>query len=543
MASGVSDLDDGGGGDELLEFVESHLAAFSPCEGLRGAGELMERVGDVGEVLNEGAVIVELLFSNDGENFAKVFEVGFEVGAKDDNIIKVDHDTNFEEVTKDVIHGRFKCGGGIGEFEGHHEELVVPEARAKDSLVGVLLVDADLVEATAEINLGEILGSTETIKKLGYAREWVLVLDHDPVQGTVVCAHAEFRGAVLLNEETVGSEGGGARLNEFFLKEFNKLSLHLLGLGDGELVLRATRRRVAELEINGVGYTALVMKLSVAPISRRVRNFTVNAPRETGMNLSWNCADPAQAEEIIVLRRRCSRPNLMSRLWRACCSTRSVKVVADGLGRRVEEHVAVEGSSDGIGDIVGRGAGGVDCDAWRLSGGIELVRGGGGGGVLEGDVVEEARAGRGRLEVDMRGFDSGGMVDDYVTAGVFALGERGGGVTTVEVVVDKDGGDVDVDVEAEACLEEGVAWGVEEGGVVVVTTVMARVFPSSVVTRSEMAAMVVLMESREDWRAINVRRKVASSGVAMVEVGGLPASSWAMLSTESGRRSDMLMDD
>ncbi|GBG78024.1 hypothetical protein CBR_g25958 [Chara braunii] len=120
---------------------------------------------------------------------------------------------------------------------------------------------------------------------------------------------------------------------------------------------------------------------------------------------------------------------------------------------------------------------------------------------------------------------------------------KGGGVATVEVVVDEHGDDVDVEVEAEACPEEGVVWGVEEGGVVVVTTVMVRVFPSSAVTASEMAAMVVLMESREDWRAVNVRRKVASSGVAMVEVGGLPASSRAMLSMEPERRSDMLMDD
>ncbi|GBG72919.1 hypothetical protein CBR_g12640 [Chara braunii] len=170
----------------------------------------------------------------DGENFAKVFEMGFEGGAKDEDIIKVDHDTDFEEVAKDVIHGRLECDGGIGESEGHHKELVVPEARAKGGLVGVLLADADLVEAIAEINLGEILGSTEASKKLGYAREWVLVLDRDPVQGTVVCAHAEFRGAVLLNEETAGSEGGGARLNESFLKEFIKLSLHLFGLGDGD---------------------------------------------------------------------------------------------------------------------------------------------------------------------------------------------------------------------------------------------------------------------------------------------------------------------
>ncbi|GBG88209.1 hypothetical protein CBR_g46777 [Chara braunii] len=69
---------------------------------------------------------------------------------------------------------------------------------------------------------------------------------------------------------------------------------------------------------------------------------------------------------------------------------------------------------------------------------------------------------------------------------------------------------VGVEVEAEACSEEGVGWGVEEGGVVVVTTVMSGEFPSSVVTRSEMAAMVVLMVAREDLRAVDVWRIVAS---------------------------------
>ncbi|GBG70793.1 hypothetical protein CBR_g8093 [Chara braunii] len=270
MASGVSDLEDGGGGDELLELVESGLVSFSPCKGLSGAGGGRWELGEGGDLFGVHAdtvdrdtvttvfyargskctlaeLGVELLFSKDGENFAKVFEVGFEGGAKDEDIInlKVDHDTDFEEVAKDMIHGRLECGGGIGEFEGHHEELIVPKVRAKGDLVGVLLAYADLVEATAEINLGEILGSAEAIKKLGYAREWVLVLDRDPVQGTVVCAHAEFRGVVLLNEETTGSERGGARLNEAFLKEFIKLSLHLFGLGDGELVRGATRRRVA----------------------------------------------------------------------------------------------------------------------------------------------------------------------------------------------------------------------------------------------------------------------------------------------------------
>ncbi|GBG79470.1 hypothetical protein CBR_g29616 [Chara braunii] len=151
------------------------------------------------------------------------------------------------------------------------------------------------------------------------------------------------------------------------------------------------------------------------------------------------------------------------------------------------------------------------------------------------------------VEVDKRGFDWGGMVDDCVTAGVVALGERGGGVATVEVVVDEDGGDVDVEVEAEACPEEGVVWGVEEGGVVVVTTMMVGVFPSSVVTWSHMADMLAFMSSREAVtevrRVLSAWRMAERSGVAVFAGGCSPARLRAMLSIESVRMSDMLMED
>ncbi|GBG82072.1 hypothetical protein CBR_g34352 [Chara braunii] len=145
----------------------------------------------------------------------------------------------------------------VSSWRGHYEKLVVPEAGAKGGFVGVLLADADLVEATAEVDLGEVFGSTEAIKKFGYPRKRILVLDRDPVQGAVVRAHAEFRGVILLDEETTGTEGGGARLNESFFKEFIELALHFLDLGDGELVWGGARGGVAGLEIDGVGNTSV----------------------------------------------------------------------------------------------------------------------------------------------------------------------------------------------------------------------------------------------------------------------------------------------
>ncbi|GBG92289.1 hypothetical protein CBR_g55058 [Chara braunii] len=97
----------------------------------------------------------EFLVAEDGENLAEMIKVGLEGGAKNKDVVEVDHDTDFEEVVEDKVHGGLECGGGVGETERHYEKLVVPEAGAEGGLVGVLLADADLVEATAEVDLGE----------------------------------------------------------------------------------------------------------------------------------------------------------------------------------------------------------------------------------------------------------------------------------------------------------------------------------------------------------------------------------------------------
>ncbi|GBG88785.1 hypothetical protein CBR_g48402 [Chara braunii] len=258
MESGVGDLENRGRGDGLLEEVESVLAAIVPIEGFVLASEFVERVRDLGKVANERAVIVgkakegteleeglgrgvldegcdlrgvhtdafsgdnvakvfdarsgkrtfakfgvEFLLSEDQEDLANVLKVELNGRAKDEDVIKVRDDTDFEEVTEDVVHGGLECGGGIGESETHYEELIVPELRAECGLVGVLLTDTDLVEAIAEVDLGEIFGSTEAIKKFKYPGEWVLVLDRDPVQGTVVCAHRDPVSFFLTNRQLV----------------------------------------------------------------------------------------------------------------------------------------------------------------------------------------------------------------------------------------------------------------------------------------------------------------------------------------------------
>ncbi|GBG80627.1 hypothetical protein CBR_g31087 [Chara braunii] len=111
----------------------------------------------------------------------------------------------------------------------------------------------------------------------------------------------------------------------------------------------------------------------------------------------------------------------------------------------------------------------------------------------------------------------------------------------VEVVgVEEVGGGVLL----EAAVEVGVVCTVEVGVVcVVVTTVMGGVVPSSVVTRSHKYDALVFMSSREAVTELSAWRMAERSGVAVFAGGCSPARLRAMLSTESVRMSDMLMED
>ncbi|GBG85544.1 hypothetical protein CBR_g40182 [Chara braunii] len=141
-----------------------------------------DRKWQVGSAISRtGAVVMvclKFLLSEDREDLAAVLKVGLKGGAEDKDVIKVDDNTDFEEVAEDVVHSRLEGSGGIGESEWHHDEVVVLEPRAEGGLVGVL-ADMDLVEATAKVDLGKVLGSTETIKELGNLRCGELVRGTD----------------------------------------------------------------------------------------------------------------------------------------------------------------------------------------------------------------------------------------------------------------------------------------------------------------------------------------------------------------------------
>ncbi|GBG90075.1 hypothetical protein CBR_g50168 [Chara braunii] len=125
------------------------------------------------ESLASGPMRGNILFGEDAEDDGVAGANGevlaIEVRLEDKDVVEVGHDTNFEEITKDVVHGGLEGRWGICEAERHHKELVMPKARAEGGLVGIFLANTDLVEATAKVNLGEVFGSVEAIKKFIYS--------------------------------------------------------------------------------------------------------------------------------------------------------------------------------------------------------------------------------------------------------------------------------------------------------------------------------------------------------------------------------------
>ncbi|GBG87952.1 hypothetical protein CBR_g46318 [Chara braunii] len=208
----------------------------------------------------------------------------------------------------------------------------------------------------------------------------------------------------------------------------------------------------------------------------------------------------------------------------------------------INGFLGAEGGSEKFGPLEegvtwsSRGSAVADFSHPPFGGIAEEAGSGNGEPVGKGHVVEVKRV------LELGGGGNGTMVEVEglmdVVVEVVGVGEVGGGVL-LEAAVE----------EGVVCtVEVGVVCTVEEGVVcAVVTTVMEGMVPSSVVTRSHMDDMLAFMSSREAVTEVRMVlsawRTAERSRVAVFADGCSPARLRAMLSTESVRMSDMLMED
>src|SRR5712664_761404 len=101
-----------------------------------------------------------------------------------------------DQVLEDVVHHGLESGRTIGEAEEHNQGLKEPSVCAESGLPLVTFLDADIVVSPANIQLGEVACTPETIYEVGNERKRVDILNHLGVQCPVVLNQTE--GPVLL---------------------------------------------------------------------------------------------------------------------------------------------------------------------------------------------------------------------------------------------------------------------------------------------------------------------------------------------------------
>ena len=84
----------------------------------------------------------------------------------------------------------------IRQSKGHHRKLKVPITRPERCLRDICLPNPQLMVTSAKVYLGVDLRSSQLIKQVINSRQWVPILDCNPIQLSVV--NAQSKGLILL---------------------------------------------------------------------------------------------------------------------------------------------------------------------------------------------------------------------------------------------------------------------------------------------------------------------------------------------------------
>ena len=124
----------------------------------------------------------------DGTDMLKVFCLCLGINK---NIVKIDDYPFVENRVKDLEHHVRKGCGGVCQAERDHIKLEMAVPTTKGGLMSVRFKDPLLMVPRDQVQLGKVLGPSESIDKLIDAGKRMAVLFGDPVEGTVVDAHSQ----------------------------------------------------------------------------------------------------------------------------------------------------------------------------------------------------------------------------------------------------------------------------------------------------------------------------------------------------------------
>ena len=126
-----------------------------------------------------------------------------------DDVVEEHQDEPVEEVREGVVHQLHEDARRVAQAHRQHVVLEQPLRRGEGRLVPIRLADEDLIEARAQVDLGEVLRLGQLVEQLIGARERVLVLERHSIERSEVgdCPILAGRGRLrLLHVEVRGSK-------------------------------------------------------------------------------------------------------------------------------------------------------------------------------------------------------------------------------------------------------------------------------------------------------------------------------------------------
>ena len=114
----------------------------------------------------------------------------------DQDVIHEDHDKLIQIGLEYPMHEIHECRWRIRQSKGHHCKLKVLITRPERCLRDIYLSNPQLMVTSAKVYLRVDSRSSQLIKQVINPRQWVPILDRNPVQPSVV--NAQSKGLVFI---------------------------------------------------------------------------------------------------------------------------------------------------------------------------------------------------------------------------------------------------------------------------------------------------------------------------------------------------------
>jgi hypothetical protein len=142
---------------------------------------------------------VQSVESESSESLANMRVVVIGIVGVYQNVIKVDHNTNVEEVQINFVHKMLKGGWCVRKSERHNIPFVRTIASAEHRLAFMAFSDADKVICVVEVNLGVDPGLLGGVEEVSSEQDQISVFLCNAIQTTEI--HTQPEGAILLFDE------------------------------------------------------------------------------------------------------------------------------------------------------------------------------------------------------------------------------------------------------------------------------------------------------------------------------------------------------